>query len=141
MEYTAARGGVVRTPNGQTVMKGGETAYADAVTRRAYDSIDFLLRNRDGIPVKAVVKASGNVVPESAVGNAPTPTPAPATRSFADNMADIMKEFQGDPKALREALVARANELADTVGAAKKAAATAVSGKKGDMLIIVRGEV
>ena len=60
-------------------MKGGETAYADAVTRRAYDSIDFLLRNRDGIPVKAVVKASDNVVPESAVEVAtPTPTPAPA---------------------------------------------------------------
>ena len=139
VEYTAARGEVVRTPNGQTVMKGGETAYADAVTRRAYDSIDFLLRNRDGVPVKAVVKASDNVVPESAVEVAtPDPTPAPTTRSFADNMADIMKEFQGDPKALREALVARANELADTVGAAKKAAATAVPGKKGDMLIIVR---
>lgn len=137
VEYTAARGEVVRTPNGQTVMKGGETAYADAVTRRAYDSIDFLLRNRDGVPVKSVVKGTDNVAPDTAAETL-APTPEPVTRSFEDNMSDIMKEFQGDPKALREALIARANELADTVGASKRAAATAVPGKKGDMLIIVR---
>ena len=137
VEYTTSRGEVVRTPNGQTVMKGGETAYADAVTKRAYSSVEFLLQNRDGIPAKSVVRDTpDNPTPQEKIAK-PEVIPE-ADKTFEENMGDLLKEFAGDPKGLRAALVARAEQLADSVGASKKSTASALPGKSGDMVIIVR---
>lgn len=138
VEYTAARGEVVNTANGRQVMQGGETAYADAVTKRSYESIDFLLRNRDGVPSKVAVKQTVETPDAADVVEVPEVPSKPVARSFEENMGDLIAELSDDPVALRKALIARAEELADTVANSSKKKATATPGKKGDMLIVVR---
>jgi hypothetical protein len=139
VEYTTSRNEVVMTPNGKQKMKGGETAYVDAVTRRSYDSVDFLLKNRDGIPAKSVVRDVPDTQTPQEVTATPDNTPEiEPERSFEENMGDLIKEFAGNPKALREALVSRAAQLADSVGGTKAKAAEAVPASKGDMLVVVR---
>ena len=138
VEYTTARGEVVNTANGRQVMRGGEVAYVDAVTKRSYESIDFLLQNRDGVSSKAVIKQTVETPDAADVVEAPEAPSKPVSRSFEENMGDLIAELSDDPVALREALVARAEELADTVANSSKKKATATPGKKGDMLIVVR---
>ena len=136
--YTTAKGEVVNTANGRQVMKGGEVAYADAVTKRSYESVDFLLQNRDGVSSKGVIKQTVETPDAADVVAAPEAPAKPVSRSFEENMGDLIAELSDDPVALRKALIARAEELADTVANTSKKKATATPGKKGDMLIVVR---
>tara|TARA_B110000046_G_scaffold10626_1_gene10632 strand:+ start:33483 stop:43205 length:9723 start_codon:yes stop_codon:yes gene_type:complete len=138
VEYVTSKGEVINTANGRQVMKGGEVAYVDAVTKRSYESIEFLLRNRDGVSSKGVVKQTVETPDAVDIVEAPEAPVMPVSRSFEESMGDLIAELSDDPVALRKALIARAEELADTVANTSKKKATETPGKKGDMLIVVR---
>ena len=121
VQYVTQGTETIMTRNGKQQVPKGTTAYADAVSRRSFDSMDLALEYR-GDKVSAAAAQ-----PTKAAEVAPT-----------NNLAQLLEKFGNDPRAFAEALAAARKGEAPKTTAAR--AAEMFPLQRGDKYIIVRSK-